>query len=261
VTAGPPEGALAVALELADAADELTTTGVGAHGRHVASRKHDGTWVTEVDRAVERRLRAIIADRFPGHAVLGEEDGRSGPDDAPTWVIDPIDGTSNYVRGNPVWATLVGLQVDGDDVLGVVSAPALGHRWTGVVGEGATLDGGPIGVSGVASLAEAEVSFGDLDWFRRDGRWDEVAALVDATERVRSYGDFWAHCLVASGSTELAAEAAVSPWDLCAVRALVRAAGGRCTALDGAETSSGGDVLSSNGLLHGEALAFFHSRP
>lgn len=254
MTTAPPAGALRFAHELADAADALTTAGRGAHGRDVAGRKGDGTWVTDVDRAVERRLRTMITERFPDHAVLGEEDGRSGPPDAPTWVLDPIDATANYVRGNPVWATLVGLQVDGDDVLGVVSAPALGHRWAGVVGEGATEDGRPIRVSDVARLGDAEVSFGGLDWFRGSGRWRSVERLVDATTRVRGYGDFWAHCLVAAGSTELAVEAAVSTWDLCAVRAVVRAAGGRCTALDGTGTSSGGDVLSSNGLLHEAAL-------
>lgn len=254
MTGAVPAGALELAHELADEADALTMAGLGAHGRDVAQRKDDGTWVTEVDRGVERRLRRLVAERFPGHAVLGEEDGRSGPAGAPTWVIDPIDGTSNYVRGNPIWATLVGLRVEDDDVLGVVSAPALGHRWDGVVGDGARQDGRTIHVSPVRRLADAEVSFGDVDWFRRRGRWGAVERLVDATTRVRGYGDFWAHCLVAAGSTELAVEAAVSTWDLVAVRALVRAAGGRCTALDGRETSSGGDVLSSNGLVHDEVL-------
>lgn len=255
MSAAVPAGALRFAHALADAADALTTAGLGRHGRDVAERKRDGSWVTEVDRAVERRLREMIAERFPGHAVLGEEDGRTGPEDAPTWVLDPVDGTANYVRGNPVWATLVGLRVDDDDVLGVVSAPALGHRWDGVVGDGARQDGRPVHVSAVARLDAAEVSFGGIDWFRRAARWDVVERLVDATARVRGYGDFWAHCLVAAGSTEVVAEAAVSPWDLVAVRAVVRAAGGRCTSLEGAETSSGGNVLSTNGVLHDAVLA------
>ena len=247
MTTDVPDGALALAHDLADAADDLTSHGFGRHGRDVAVRKADGSWVTEVDRGVEARLRGMITERFPAHAVLGEEDGLTGPAGAPTWVIDPIDGTTNFVRGNPVWATLVGLRVDGEDVLGVVSAPALGCRWAGVVGEGATQDGSQIGVSDVERLEDAEVSFGGLDHFRDADHWGAVADLVDATARSRGYGDFWAHCLVAGGSTEIA------------VRALVAAAGGRSTSLRGVGTSDGGDVVSTNGLLHDEVLGFFNS--
>lgn len=251
---------LAFAHELADLADRLTTDAFGRHDRDNAQTKPDGTWVTAADRAVERALRAAIEERFPEHAVLGEEDGLSGPPDGVTWVLDPIDGTSNFVRGNPIWATLIGLRDGGRDVLGVVSAPALGHRWSGTVGHGAWCDGAPIQVSAVADLAQAEVSFGDLDWWRTEDRWEAVERLVDATQRVRSYGDFWAHCLVASGSTELAAEAAVSTWDLVAVRALVVAAGGRATDLDGVDTADSGHVLTSNGHVHDAALALVTGR-
>lgn len=246
---------LAFARELADLADGITTAAFGRHHRDNAETKADGTWVTAADREVERTLRRAIGVRFPGHSVLGEEDGLSGPADGPTWVLDPIDGTTNFVRGNPVWATLIGLRVDGEDALGVVSAPALGHRWAGVVGVGAWQDDTPIQVSDVDDLAAAEVSFGGLDWFRQSGRWESVERLIDATKRVRGYGDFWAHCLVAAGSTELAAEAAVSTWDLVAVRALVVAAGGRATTLDGRSTADGGTILTSNGRVHDAALA------
>lgn len=249
---------LAFAHELADLADGITLPAFGHHHRGTADTKADGTWVTAADHDVERRLRAAIGDRFPDHAVLGEEDGLTGPDDAPTWVLDPIDATSNYVRGNPVWATLIGLRVNDEDVLGVITAPALGHRWSGVVGAGAWRDDEPISVSGVTDLAEAEVSFGDLDCWRSEDRWGAVERLIDATQRVRSYGDFWAHCLVASGSTELAAEAAVSTWDLVAVRALVVAAGGRATDLDGRPTADSGHVLTSNGHLHDQGLGLVH---
>lgn len=246
---------LTFARELADLADAITAAAFGRHHRGNAETKADGTWVTAADREVERTLRAAIGERFPDHAVLGEEDGLSGPPDAPTWVLDPIDGTTNFVRGNPVWATLIGLRLDGEDALGVVTAPALGHRWDGVVGVGAWQDDEPIQVSDVDELAAAEVSFGGLDWFLRSGRWQAVGRLVDATGRVRGYGDFWAHCLVAAGSTEVAAEAAVSTWDLVAVRALVVAAGGRATTLDGRPTADGGNILTSNGRLHDAALA------
>lgn len=257
MTAGGPRLAaeLAFARELADLADAITIDAFGRHHRDTAETKPDGTWVTAADRDVERTLRTAIAERFPDHAVLGEEEGRSGPPDAPTWVLDPIDATSNFVRGNPVFATLIGLRVDDEDALGMVSAPALGHRWSGVVGVGAWQDDLPIAVSDVDRLDQSEVSFGDLDWWRSEGRWDAVERLVDATTRVRSYGDFWAHCLVAAGSTEVAAEAAVSTWDLVAVRALVVAAGGRATALDGQPTSDGGTILTSNGHVHDAALA------
>lgn len=259
MTDGELGDALAFAHELADRADELTRAGAGEHGPQVADRKDDGSWVTAVDREVEARLRSLIVDRYPDHAVLGEEDGRTGPPDAPTWVLDPIDGTTNFVRGNPIWATLIGLQIGGEDVLGVVSAPALGHRWDGLVGHGARRDGVPIAVSDVDDLSAAEVSFGGLDVFVRHGRWEGVTGLSGVADRVRGYGDFWGHCLVASGSTDVTVEASLSLWDLCAVRALVLAAGGRCTSLDGEETSGGGHVLSSNGVLHDRALAFFHT--
>ncbi len=246
---------LAFAHELADVADGITLGAFGEHHRGNAETKADGTWVTAADRRVERTLRAAIGEAFPDHAVLGEEDGLTGDPDAPCWVLDPIDGTSNFVRGNPVFATLIGLRVDGEDALGVVTAPALGHRWEGVVGVGARQDGTAIHVSDVDDVAASEVSFGDLDWWRSQGRWDAVERLVDATDRVRSYGDFWAHCLVAAGSTEIAAEAAVSTWDLVAVRALVVAAGGRATDLGGVATADGGSILTSNGRVHDAALA------
>jgi histidinol-phosphatase len=244
---------LAFAHELAALADTRTTAAFG--GRQAADTKADGTWVTAVDVDVERTLRAAIRSRFPEHAVLGEEDGLDGPAAAPTWVIDPIDGTTNFVKGNPVFATLIGLRIDDDDVLGVVSAPALGSRWSGVVGEGADHNGRPIEVSTIDRLADAEVAFGGIDYFRANGHGDLVADLSARSARQRGYGDFWQHCLVASGSTEVALEAEVNLWDLVAVKALVEAAGGRFTSLMGERTAAGGSALSSNGLLHDEVLA------
>ena len=239
--------------ELADAADALT---LPAFRQHLEVRtKADGTWVTSVDEDVERTLRSMILDRFPEHAVLGEEDGRQGPADAPTWILDPIDGTSNFVKGNPVFATLVAVQVDGQELAGVVSAPALSTRWDGMVGGPAHQDGRPIRVSQVTAMSEAEVAFGGLDYFTQRGLGDGVIRLIDATRRQRGYGDFWNHCLVAAGSTELAIEAEVSLWDLAAVKVVVEAAGGRFTDLAGKRTANGGNAISSNGRLHDEALA------
>jgi histidinol-phosphatase len=240
------------ALELADLADRLT---LSAFRGHLDVRtKADGTWVTEVDEAVERTLRDAIQARFPEHAVLGEEEGRLGPADAPTWVIDPIDGTTNFVRGNPVFATLIAVQIGGEEVAGVVSAPALATRWDGVSGGPARQDGRGIEVSRVERLDDAEVAFGGLDVFAAEGRLDLVTELSGRVARVRGYGDFWNHCLVAAGSTDVAVEAEVKVWDLAAVKVVVEAAGGRFTDLSGVRTAAGGSAVSSNGRLHDEVL-------
>lgn len=243
---------LGFALELADLADAMTLPAF--HERPEPDVKADGTWVTSADRDTERALRRAIRDRFPGHAVLGEEDGLDGPDGAPTWILDPIDGTTNFVKGNPIFATLIALRVDGSEVLGVVSAPALGSRWSGVVGEGATQDGRPITVSRIDRLDRAEIALGGLDYFVGRGFGDVIDRVARSTARQRGYGDFWQHCLVAAGSTDIAMEAAVSTWDLAAVKAVVEAAGGRFTDFDGVATADGGSAVSTNGLLHDAAL-------
>jgi histidinol-phosphatase len=247
--------------ELADLADAVTLAGFrdrfvpGARGDGEVDRKADGTAVTAYDRDAERALRAAVAARFPGHAFLGEEDGLEGRDDAPRWIVDPIDGTTNFVSGNPVWATLIALQVDGEEVLGVVSAPALGSRWDGVRGGPAHQDGRLVRVSDVDRLADAQVSFGGLGYFgdKRVGR--AIAELTGRTRRQRGFGDFWQHCLVASGACDVAVEAEVNLWDLAAVKVVVEAAGGRFTDLDGVATAEGGSALATNGHLHDEVLA------
>lgn len=238
--------------ELADLADAAT---MHAFRHHLDVRtKADGTWVTAVDERVERELRTAIRERFGDHAVLGEEDGLDGPADAPRWVLDPIDGTTNFVKGNPVFATLIGLQVDGRDVLGVASAPALGTRFDGIAGGPARQDDRTIRVSGTARLADAEVAFGGLSHFADRGWARAPELLTRASSRQRGYGDFWNHCLVAAGSTDVAVEAEVSLWDLVAVKVIVEAAGGRFTDLDGVATADGGSALSTNGHLHDEVL-------
>jgi histidinol-phosphatase len=247
------------ALELAELADRLT---LPAFRGHLDVRtKADGTWVTQVDETVERTLRDAIHARFPDHAVLGEEYGLDGPRDAPTWIIDPIDGTSNFVRGNPIFATLIGVQVDGVEVAGVVSAPALTTRWDGVQGGPARQNGRVVTVSGTDRLADAEVAHGGLDVFASEGRLELIADLAGRAARVRGYGDFWQHCLVAAGSTDVALEAEVKLWDLAAVKIVVEAAGGRFTDLEGRVTASGGSALSSNGRLHEEVLARIRAHP
>jgi len=244
-----------LALELADVADSLT---LKAFGRSLqVRRKADGTEVTEVDIAVEVALRERILEAFPDHRVLGEEGGFGADGDrdsaAPVWIIDPIDGTTNFVKGNPVFATLIACSVEGRDIMGVVSAPALGSRWDGVAGEGARQDGRSIRVSDVAGLADAEVSVGAFSDIEQHAP-GLLARLAGTTTRQRGYGDFWAYCLVAAGSTDAVVEAQLNAWDLAAVRAVVEAAGGRVTDLDGVARSDGGSAIATNGLLHDELL-------
>ncbi len=244
-----------LALELADVADALT---LRSFGRSIeVHRKVDGTEVTEVDIAVEVALRDRIHAVFPDHRVLGEEGGlgvgMSTSEDAPVWTIDPIDGTTNFIKGNPIFATLIACSFDGRDRVGVVTAPALGSRWDGVVGEGARQDGRGIRVSEVSSLAQAEVSVGSFSDLE-DRVPGLLARFAGSTVRQRGYGDFWAYCLVAAGSTDAVVEAQLNAWDLAAVRAVVEAAGGRVTDLDGAARSDGGSAVATNGLLHVELL-------
>ena len=189
----------------------------------------------------------------------GEEDGLDGPDGAPTWIIDPIDGTSNFVKGNPIYATLIACSSGDRDIVGVVSAPALGSRWDGVVGEGARQDGHAIRVSAVDRLADAEVSVGAFSDIE-DRVPGLLGHLAGVTARQRGYGDFWAYCLLASGSTDAVVEARLNPWDLAAVRAVVEAAGGRVTDFDGIGRSDGGSAVATNGLLHDELLGAIAER-
>jgi histidinol-phosphatase len=249
---------LDAARELADLADARTMAAF--RGQLDVRTKLDGTWVTEIDEAVERELRAAIRSWFPDHAVLGEEDGLDGPSDAPRWVLDPIDGTTNFVKGNPIFATLIGLQIDGRDVVGVATAPALTTRFDGVLGGPARQDGRTIRVSETAALTDAEVALGDLRYFAERGLLDGASTLARTAARQRGYGDFWQHCLVAAGSTDVAAEATVSLWDLVAVKTIVEAAGGTFTDLDGNATPDGGSAVSTNGRLHDRVLDVLHGR-
>lgn len=256
---------VAFAHDLADLADATTLPAFraayapGARGDGEVERKSDGTAVTATDRDTERAIRAAVRSRFPGHAFLGEEDGLDGPDHAPRWIVDPIDGTTNFVTGNPVWATLIALQVDGDEVVGVASAPALGSRWDGVRGGPAHQDGREIRVSGTDALADAQVTFGGLDYFAARRISGVVTELTVRTRRQRGFGDFWQHCLVASGTCDIAIEAEVNLWDLAAVKVIVEAAGGRFTDLEGTVTADGGSALATNGRLHDEVLALLEA--
>jgi histidinol-phosphatase len=243
---------LALALELADAADAITLARFRALDLDVAT-KPDLTPVSDADLAVESALRELLASHRPSDSVLGEEAGTTGSGPR-QWVLDPIDGTKNYVRGVPVWATLIALLIDGRVEVGVVSAPALGRRWWAARGAGAFADGQPIRVSSVAALADASLSYSSLSGWSALGRLDGVLRLSEQAWRTRAYGDFWSHVLVAEGAVDASYEPEVSLWDLAALQVIVEEAGGRFTDLSGQARPDGGSVVCSNGLLHDEVL-------
>ena len=246
---------LALALELADIADAITLPPFAA--RDVAfDLKPDRTEVTALDRAAE----AAITDRLravrPTHRILGEEHGAVGdPASLWRWIVDPIDGTSGYVRGIPVWATLIALEHGADVVVGVVSAPALGRRWWAAAGAGTFADGRPCRVSAVDELADAQVSVTFSSGWDALGLTPALVALGQAARRVRGFGDFWQHCLVAEGALDVAVDAVgVAPYDLAAVRLIVEQAGGTFTDRLGETTHEHDTAISSNGLLHADVL-------
>ena len=235
------------ALALADEADALSLPRFRAVDLRVET-KPDLTPVTDADHAVERALRERIARDRPGETVLGEEEGDEGGD--VRWILDPIDGTKNFSRGIPVWASLIALERDGVVVCGVASAPALGHRWWAARGEGAYRDGDRLAVSKIARLEEAAVSFS------RSGLSDpRTVALALAAWHAQPFSDFWAHLLVAEGGVDVAAEHVMNTWDNAVLQVIVEEAGGRFTDLAGNARIDGGSGVSTNGLLHDDVLA------
>jgi histidinol-phosphatase len=221
----------------------------------VVETKPDLTPVTEADRAVERALRERIDRDRPGDGVLGEELGDRAGDGERRWIIDPIDGTNNYVRGVPVWATLIALERDSELGVGVASAPALGSRWWASRGKGAFADGRAIRVSQVQSLDDAHLSYDSVPAFDEDGLTDRFLRLARRCWRTRAFGDFWQHVLVAEGAVDVAIEPAVNLWDLAPLLVIVEEAGGRLTDIAGAARADGGSVVTTNRLLHDEVLA------
>ncbi|MGV0593460.1 histidinol-phosphatase [Mycolicibacterium porcinum] len=247
---------MALALELADQADTLTMDRFGALDLHVET-KPDLTPVTDADRGAEEALRASLAAARPGDTVFGEEFGGTTTLTGRQWVIDPIDGTKNFVRGVPVWCTLIALLEDGVPTVGVVSAPALARRWWAGLGQGAfgSFAGATrkLSVSGVADLASASLSYSDLTtgW---ENRRDRFVELTDAVWRVRAYGDFWSYCMVAEGAVDIACEPEVKLWDIAPLDILIREAGGTFTSIDGTAGPHGGSALATNGALHAAVL-------
>lgn len=248
---------LALAEELADAADAVSLDHFG--GRVAAATKVDGSPVTAADTAVEATIREMLAARVPDMAILGEEEGGALDPSRPTWVIDPIDATANFMRGIPIYATLIAVVEAGEPVVGVASAPALGERWSAAAGKGVTRNGVPARVSEVSALADAQVLHGGLDWWRSSPQaWDALGALTDKSLRVRGFGDFWMHLLVAGGMAEVAVERDLKPWDVAAVQCIVTEAGGRMTSYAGGSPLDTGEAVSTNGRVHDEVLALLH---
>ncbi|MDN5894792.1 MAG: histidinol-phosphatase [Nocardioides sp.] len=253
---------LRLAHVLADDADSITTGRFKALDLHVMS-KPDLTPVTDADEAVEEGIRRTLSRVRSRDAVVGEEQGTSGHSQR-RWVIDPIDGTKNFVRGVPVWATLIALIVDDEVVLGVVSAPQLQRRWWASKGGGAwtgrsLLKATQIHTSDVRRLEDASLSYSSLSGWEQRDRLDDFLSLSRRCWRTRAYGDFWSYMLVAEGAVDIAAEPELELYDMAALDIIVREAGGKFSALDGSPGPFGGNAVAANGHLHDAALAFLGS--
>ena len=243
---------------LADAVERVTTARFGADDLVVES-KPDLTPVTDADRAAEELIRLQLKRTRPRDVVQGEEFDTTGHGSR-RWIVDPIDGTKNFVRGVPVWATLIGLVVDEVPVLGLVAAPALQRRWWAAQGSGAwsgrsLSSARRMSVSQVSTLTDASMSYSSLGGWRERGRGAQVLELMDDCWRSRAYGDFWSYMLVAEGAVDIAAEPELAVHDMAALVTIVQEAGGRFTGLDGRDGCWSGNALATNGLLHDEVLS------
>lgn len=252
---------LALALQLADAADAESLPRFDAADLRV-SLKADHSHVTDADLATERAIRELLHAQRPDDGILGEEYGVEGGTRR-QWIIDPIDGTANFLRGVPLWGTMIALAIDGVPQVGVVSMPALGRRWWGSVGAGswtttaASDEPKRITVSHVDSLDDASISFQSIAQWSDAGRMPELLAVADRVWRDRAYGDVYSYMLLAEGRIDMVAEFDVKEYDIAAAVAIVREAGGRMTAFDGAESLSSLSALATNGILHEQFLSLF----
>jgi len=251
---------LALAQKLADAADQISLARFRALDLKVET-KPDRSPVTDADQAVEQALKAILATDAPADGIIGEEFGVSGSVDR-KWIIDPIDGTANYLRGVPVWATLIALSINQKPVLSVVSAPALGRRWWAAPGIGAftrDVDGSvrQLGVSGISELEYASLSYNNLQLWDSYGYLDQLMGMSRQVWRTRAYGDFLSYMYLAEGSVDIVAEHDLKIYDIAALVPIVELAGGRFSAIDGTLTEESSSVLATNGPLHEISLTAF----
>jgi histidinol-phosphatase len=250
---------LGFAMELADAADRVSLKHFG-NDPQVAT-KPDHSFVTEADTEVERQLRERIESLYPSHGILGEELGRATGDGENRWIIDPIDSTHNFMRGVPVFATLIAFERSGQVLLGIISAPAMNQRWHALRGRGAWSGARRLRVSTISNLSQAQLFYASRSTFVGAGREAGFDAVVKGVWRERGFGDFWGYALVAQGSGEAMLEPEAKPWDLAAPLVVVEEAGGRLTDLSGRPGYDRGSALASNGVLHEEILERLNSRP
>jgi len=264
VTATPAAADLAsdleLALRLADAADDVSLPRFDATDLKIDT-KSDNTHVTDADLATERAIRALLAAERPSDGILGEEFGADG-DARRQWIIDPIDGTAHFLRGVPLWGTMIALAVDGVSQVGVVSMPALGRRWWAATGAGAwtATDAEPrrISTSSVASIEDAAVSFQSITQWVDAGRLPALLRVADRVWRDRGYGDVYAYMMLAEGRLEMVAEFDVKEYDIAAAVPIVREAGGTFTTFDGADSISDRSALATNSILHEAFMALTH---
>ncbi|WP_367820742.1 MULTISPECIES: histidinol-phosphatase [unclassified Microbacterium] len=251
---------LALALRLADAADAQSLPRFDSPDLEV-STKADNSHVTDADLATERAIRSLLATERPDDGIFGEEFGAEGSTHR-QWIIDPIDGTANFLRGVPLWGTMIALAVDGIPQVGVVSMPAIGRRWWAAAGSGAwtatNAEPRRIRASAVSSLDDASVSFQSIAQWAESGHIDQLLRLADRVWRDRAYGDIYAYMLLAEGRIDMVAEFGVKEYDVAAAVPIVREAGGRMTGFDGAETISDLSTLATNGILHEAFLDLLH---
>jgi histidinol-phosphatase len=252
---------LSLAHVLADTADKISMDRFRALDLRVES-KPDLTPVSDADRAVEKAVRATLARTRPRDGVLGEEFGTTPAAAGPghrQWVIDPIDGTKNYIRGVPIWATLIALMEGDQPVVGLVSAPALGRRWWGALGHGAYAgkragSATPIKVSAVRRMGDASFCYSSLSGWEETGRLAPILDIIRQSWRSRAYGDFYGYMLVAEGAVDIMVEPELSLWDLAALIPIVTEAGGTFTDLTGRSGPGGGSAVATNGKLHEDVL-------
>jgi histidinol-phosphatase len=240
------------ALALSDAADAISMAGFRHDIR--TETKPDGSFVTEIDRSIEHLLRDRIRAAHPGCGLIGEEEGSDGAGASICWYIDPIDATHNYVRGIPIFATLLAVAVDGEVQLGVVSAPALRERWVAWRGGGAWRGSDRIAVSRIATIAESKLLYGSRTADMRSGLMPGLDATLAEAWRERGFGDFWGYMLVAEGAAEAMIETGAHPWDWAAPLVIVEEAGGLFTTASGERRIDGASAVATNGLIHDELL-------
>ena len=267
MTAHSIQSDLRLARELADMADSISSERFRANDLLV-TMKPDMTHVSDADQAVEAAIRGGLADSRPDDGILGEEYGtNAGADTHRQWIIDPIDGTANFVRGIPVWATLISLAIDGVPVVGVVSSPGLGRRWWAASGQGAWTSERVseserlerrIFVSGITDLADASLSYNSLKGWDEEGRIDDLLRLSREVWRTRAYGEMWSYMMVAEGLIEVAGEFDLKPYDMAALAPIVEEAGGRFSSVSGIRGPWEGSALATNGHLHDAVLALLN---